>query len=788
MRNGFHDDGPADRYSHPVACLKSLKKHRKKSSMFNNKQRVFNPACRKEAFMFLNHRLTAPVVDGRRSGGGPARPLAVIAVIVGCLLAAAGCDSAAGMATVSDRDLERGTVVFASSRALVTFCAGDVAVRSGSSRSPVAVGMFLSAGQTLSVGASSSCELQIGDKAVVAAGERTELVIEDLLVKAGGTRAGLRLVEGSLASKVTKLTGSESFRVRTASAVCGVRGTEFGVAVSGGGPAVVSVRQGAVYVLPARAEVRETAEPDALARTVQETLEADAPRVTAGQEMSLTADAVAAMEQALADVIPGLEGMGAREKLNAEAADALRVGIDAAARVLKEKAPTPRAISGEHEAELRKLDGAVFLPAVLNSADREPEAGRAAPALVKFEFIPTPADALVTLDGRTAGRGRFQGIFAVGTKHSLAVSREGYADEVVPLEVTTNGEKTIRIELKKRSEDTEADQKTKEPPLAGTFQISGAAFIGDLASAGDRIFAADKSGKLFALNDAGVILWKIATKNRPNNNSSPILINGRVYFSGLRELVIVDAAAGTHLARLPLEGAANHMFGRHVIAAGERGVLPADRSLRFFNLATGATVRIVALPADSRMTPTLFRGKLYLIDTRGRLQVIDPQTGAIDPVPLETNAAEPVAIGIAVAGNLGYVAGRKNRLVCIDLASRKLLWETGLTAPDFAHQDLTADDRGVYVYAGKKLYGFSPQGVALFTPIDGVSAPPLLADGRLYVGTTAGQFRIIDPGDGSVRASLELHKTVSARPVAVSGMIAVGTVTGEIVLIRPESM
>jgi outer membrane protein assembly factor BamB len=702
------------------------------------------------------------------------------------------------------------------SQAIISFFSGDVSVSTPDGRRPVTVGAYVTAGQTLATGEDSTCELQIGATAVVLVEERTEVVIEDLLVKAGGTRATLKVEEGSVLSKVAKLSDGEAYRVRTRSAVCGVRGTEFAVSVSDKQTAVVAVRTGAVYVLPARADASALKADEA--RAVYKRLEESAPAVAAGEEMPLTQETMGGMEEALDDVIAEVERLGAQDTVNAGETEALLDKVESSLPALKELTPSTQPMSAERRRSIQKLDQAVFLPVAVQRDEDQTEAKEDAtqgPALFRIDLTTVPDDAIIAVNGRPAGKGRFQAIFPEGTRLSFAAGRDGYRDAALTVAVTKDGEKTFRLTLEAWPTDepavsresetppaiaeqtdvsaaggdqTETAAAVKKDPLIGVYKIAAQGFIGSLTAAEGKIFGADRSGTVYAVNASGKLAWKLGTANNPNNNSSPIVIGGRVYFSGLRELVIADAAGGKPLARIPLEGAANHMFGRHVISGGGTGVLPEDRALRFFNLATGAATKTVPLPTDTRMTPTLYNGKLYLIDAAGALQVCDPVTGTLDPDPLPTGAAEPIAIRITVSGYRGYAAGRRNKLVCLDLAAKKMLWEKDIANPEYAYQDLEADGRGVFAYAGKTLFAFSPQGKPLFAPLKAVSAPPLLKGDYLFVGTTAGQLRALDPRTGAVRASLDLKKTVSARPVLAGGRLVVGTAGGEIILIDPNAL
>jgi hypothetical protein len=139
----------------------------------------------------------------------------------------------------------------ATNQAVVSFASGEVTAASGTQKTTVRIGDILAKGQILKTAARSECELQLGNSATIRIEENTQFLLDDVVLDAGRSSIGTQLVLGAVRCKVRALSGDERFRVRTPTAVVGVRGTEFSVMVSAGGDTLLAVQQGKVAILPA---------------------------------------------------------------------------------------------------------------------------------------------------------------------------------------------------------------------------------------------------------------------------------------------------------------------------------------------------------------------------------------------------------------------------------------------------------------------------------------------------------------------------------------------------------
>lgn len=112
-------------------------------------------------------------------------------------------------------------------------------------------GKDLSAGARIKMkdGDQLSLKTPMGDSIELSG--KTYMKLSDLDTTKGKTKVSLELFNGISTNKVAKLGAESSFTIRTPSAVAGVRGTEFQVAVSDTGETEVDVMEGEVGVADA---------------------------------------------------------------------------------------------------------------------------------------------------------------------------------------------------------------------------------------------------------------------------------------------------------------------------------------------------------------------------------------------------------------------------------------------------------------------------------------------------------------------------------------------------------
>jgi hypothetical protein len=188
---------------------------------------------------------------------------------------------------------------------IVTFMSGASFKSEGSDWAELDIGSLLESGDAVKTAEQAFCEIQFGTTAVVRLEGSSVVMIDEILAEIGSARINVRLVAGSVLCKVQQLASVERFRVRTRSAICGVRGTEFGVTSETDGSTRLYVKSGAVTFTPLAADPDRIgaaipeAKRGAFEEVVEEIDEIAPVVVTADQEARLTADAQNVAEAAM---------------------------------------------------------------------------------------------------------------------------------------------------------------------------------------------------------------------------------------------------------------------------------------------------------------------------------------------------------------------------------------------------------------------------------------------------------------------------------------------------------
>jgi outer membrane protein assembly factor BamB len=679
----------------------------------------------------------------------------------------------------------------------VIFQNGEVQGQIQGTWTDLEIGSKLGKGDAVKVGASSECQLKFADMAVVSIRENTQVTIDSLTLHESGSQVKLGLKTGTVLSKVKKLTGGEAFAVRTQTAVGGVRGTEFGVTVTPQGGTLVSVKDGTVVVLPAAYD------PDAVRsmssssipglEQIAQDIESSAPAVHAGQELTVTLEQAAKAETSFqviqAAAVQVVQEQQAQQTVAASQASgttpppappaptaaelaARTKAIQAATATLTSIVGTPKTLTPAHGQALKRID-ALPAPSAPAASSAQPAAPTA--AAVRISVSTTPADAVIELNGKVAGTGGYDAEVSPGSSVTLVIRREGYATKTVA--VTAKGPAEYPVEL-------------QPMPVEAAFSVGSAPLVGSVQSADGVLVSVDRQGQLTGADRQGRSLWKVATQNAPNENSSPVVGAENVYFTGSKEFLVVTIRTGAVVTRTPLDSTTTHLFGQRVAVSPTLGVFPTSTSLAIFNTATGATLRQIPLAGGTLMSPMISDGRVLVVSQTGVFFAIDPDSGqTLFQVP--TGASQPVASSVLVSGSRAYFADRKGVLVCVDMDAHKVLWKVTLKGQGTTgvFQDLEKSGNGIYAFAGNTIYALSAaDGTELFPPINGASTPPLDRGGRLYFGTQSGTLAVADESTGKTVKSLDLKAVAATKPQADGPRLLFGSTTGQLFVVYPDSI
>lgn len=362
-------------------------------------------------------------------------------------------------------------------QAMITFISGEVLVALSDDWQDAQIGDFLEQDDILRVGEESYCELQFGDVGALRIQDNTEVLLQDVFLNPDESNVGVKLAAGSLLAKVSKLTGNDKFTVQTESAICGVRGTEFGVKITEDGSTKLAVKEGKVAVLPATVDVDEIKDKlkdqdEALIEAVEKIEEA-APLVVADQEIIIDAKTLKEAEEVFQEVAEIVEqiveqsesgeqvSLEETEKLVQEFTDKVEQTTEKVAEVME----PAQEISRESAEELETIEKIklVEIP-VEPAAGKEITAQEEKPEikLEKIIFAVEPADAEILINGDVIGKGNFSGLFAHGDVLNVFIRRENYVEKSMTINVEKDSGRLYKVTL--QAEIIEVDISIKTTP------------------------------------------------------------------------------------------------------------------------------------------------------------------------------------------------------------------------------------------------------------------------------------------------------------------------------------
>jgi len=155
----------------------------------------------------------------------------------------------------------------------------------------------------------------------------------------------------------------------------------------------------------------------------------------------------------------------------------------------------------------------------------------------------------------------------------------------------------------------------------------------------------------------------------------------------------------------------------------------------------------------------------------GRSDFVGPQTPDIKWV-YETGSTTR---SWAVIGNNGSViSGFQGKVVCVDPMDGTLLWEFS-TEPSQASTCCMAEDGGVYVSAGNKVYALSEMGTELWSYDIGSEAdePSVGSDGTIYVGSAGGRLAALSE-DGKMLWDFKIPGNIRSPSIDKTGNLYCG--------------
>jgi outer membrane protein assembly factor BamB len=729
-------------------------------------------------------------------------------------------------------------------KATVTFYTGSVSIALDSTPLDVELGAEVPVGATVKTGKDSQCDLQFGSLGTLRVQPETTVTLKEIAVGAERRVSSTKLVVGSVAAKVSKLTSRDRFNVSTKDTVCGVRGTEFIVRAGATGQTKVSVKEGFVALLPPAFDPAPI-EAKALGTTVAPAVDAvfvamldAAPKVGPAQEASVGSsdlskastawDSIAAALDSAASsapaALPAPSPSAGAPAVSAPAASAPAApatpaaasssllesseiqkslasfgSAPVAAKTKAATAATAKELSTFASMTVYQVPSAAEAPTVStssagnqaapsqSSASQPAATQQAAPILVPVTVSCTPNDAEILIDGLRVGSGSASVLRPKGSTLEVLVRHAGYEDARLTIKAdSASGEKrdVVLKSITSAPASPVALKATETPALVARIATGAGRPVGASIATDDAALFLDASGKLYRVSTKA-LLWKAATGNSLAETSAPVVSGGFVYVMGDANLSIASLSSGSIVATIPLDKSDSGLFGRRPAVIGKEAFLSSSDGLRVLDSASGKQVRTIPLSEGSDMTPGVSEGSLVFADQTGRFLKIEP-SGGKQLFATQTKAIQPVALATTVAAGKAYFADRKGLVTALDLGSGAVLWSKKADGCGAIFDDLVVSGAAVWCYSKGSVFVLSAlSGESLMPAISGAATPPFVSQGYVWTPMKGGRLVAHDLSSGAIVKSLAVDGEFAARPVELQGLFMCPLASGDVAVLNP---
>ena len=591
---------------------------------------------------------------------------------------------------------------------------GRVEILRGADILAAAPGTPLALGDRLRTGPDGGVEVSLAGLAGILLLPGSEAELRAARLSPGAAHVEVFVSSGSVLFDVRTLSTGESFVVSTPRTLSGVRGTRF--LVTAGNASVTAVREGRVAVLPAG---------------------------------------------------PALGRLASAARTDAAARVALRelVGLAPAAGPGREIRVDEAAL-GRAEAAYAALESTL---AVLPAVPLEPGFPEDLWFAAGLPELPIPDS-------------RVRDTFA-RARASAAAAGPALAVPVAAGPETLRGFERFRdLRSGPYSSPSSPSPTARQahPAELGRSALSSRPLAGSLVRVPDTgiFLAADEGGTLSAFGPDGTLRWSLSTAGRGAARTYPVTLKGIAYYSGDAELLAVDGATGSVLARRALEPGRDP--GSKPSPFPDSLLLPTPAGIEVLDPRTLETRAVIPVAAGLGTLPVQRDSFALVVDRDGLLMLVDPVTGTVR-AQTPTGARGASAVSPRIFEEKACFADRTGLVVMVDLEKMAVLWERRTGVPVLT--DLEIAREGVLVFGSGTLFGYRLDGEPLMAPVPGVSSPPLLSWGSVYYGTETGELVAAQAAPWRIRGTVRLDDVPSARPLLVGDTLYVGTRGGKLVRI-----
>jgi outer membrane protein assembly factor BamB len=317
---------------------------------------------------------------------------------------------------------------------------------------------------------------------------------------------------------------------------------------------------------------------------------------------------------------------------------------------------------------------------------------------------------------------------------------------------------------------------------------------------GNQLFVIDTDATVHALAaDTGAEQWRVETVTDKGNRAARfgggVSVEGERVFAtnGLGEVVALNAADGKEIWRKHPGGP---LRGAPTLSSGNAYVVTQDNQLFALNQDTGDVSWTASASLETQgvfgvAAPAAAQGTVVAGFSSGELNAYRYENGrslwadVLSRTSITTSVSSLSDIDAEPVIDQGrvYAVGQGGRMVAMDIASGNRMWEqniAGISTPWIAGEWLfvvTDDARlmclsrtsGKVRWIAQLKHYKNPKKPK--NPISWVG--PVLAGGKLILGSSRGELVFVSPSDGSISATIDLKSPISLQPVVANNTLYV---------------
>jgi outer membrane protein assembly factor BamB len=146
----------------------------------------------------------------------------------------------------------------------------------------------------------------------------------------------------------------------------------------------------------------------------------------------------------------------------------------------------------------------------------------------------------------------------------------------------------------------------------------------------------------------------------------------------------------------------------------------------------------------------------------------------------------------ALVGNRAYLGHYDNKLVCIDIIEKRIVWEyedrenggAFFSSPAVGKDHVVIGSRDGYLHCVNRETG---EKIWTFRTRDEIDSSPVIAGNRVIVGSMDGRLYVVNLKDGKKIWSYEIGAAIIGCPAVAGGFIVVGAEDGRVYAFGEDS-